>query len=71
MAARRSQLLASLRQAYPDELLYGSCKVADKTTTLPPTISFSTDNSRVEVLSKEEAGDSSEDEDEEAAPDAK
>ena len=58
----------SLRQAYPDEILYGSCKVSSASIPAPPPISFSADDSRVEVLTSEEVDESSDDEDTATGP---
>ena len=51
---RFSQLQVSFRQAFIDEALFGTCSVSGNSVGVPPPISFSTDNSRVEVVNKEE-----------------
>jgi len=63
-----SQTKIQLRQAYPNEILYGACETSKTKISTPPTITLSSLGTKTEALEDKEAEESSDEEEDHALP---
>jgi hypothetical protein len=63
-----TQMRVQLQQAYPDEIIHGSCDTVKTRIATPPSIVLSTSDPRAEALEDKEAEDSSDEEEDRALP---